>query len=606
MPSEMSLTAAAANCRRHVARVASAVMILLLCCHPAISQTSKSRAKRKTAAKSVAASEATGEAAFFTLPAPGGFVVTPDLVTLIVSLPESAQLVFFDTVANIEQKRIDMDFKPGAMAIQGGILYVASHDGSGIYGLDLETGAVKSEFTLPANSIAQLACHREKGLLYASTADLSVFSVDPADGSVTKTAATGTFLAVDPVNGMTVYTGAQPRQAGVVLIIKEEEDVIRLIWDRWGCRAAILKCAVKGKQLKVESIQDNAACNGWQMHLTPDGKRIMIIGGGGWRPPAEGGTGGGYVTAVFKADNVKSMAGQAPHGSGIIFHPVLNFGVTNQLGRSLAIFNAKSLAKTKEYQVAAGADQRSLILAFGGKGTKVLLWNGANPASKTEGLHFLPLELTKQERSALEQVYGALPDPPENYGPATALAANATTATPDKTKPEAGASAATNKRKPVAANKKQSSSKKSASGPIAGDSVAANLSLTLAEPGAKYLTDRGYAIKTLPAAAEGGTLILHDTRGPASWLEPKSLTLTKDCTAYVAIQTKMNERNLVGGDQLEQLGKDGWKPVDDTFETTTAGTEVWAWKMLSKPLKKGELDLGTTINLRTPLIFIFK
>ena len=57
---------------------------------------------------------------------------------------------------------------------------------------------------------------------------------------------------------------------------------------------------------------------------------------------------------------------------------------------------------------------------------------------------------------------------------------------------------------------------------------------------------------------------------------------------------------------MEQLGKDGWKPVDDTFETTTAGTEVWVWKMLSKPLKKGELDLGTTINLQTPLIFIFK
>jgi hypothetical protein len=602
----MSLRTAVANRRRHIARTINTVLILLFCCNPAHSQTSKSRAKKKAAAKSVATSGATGEAAFFRLPAPGGFVVTPDLVTLIVSLPESAQLVFFDTVTNVEQKRIDMDFKPGAMAIQGGTLFVASHDGSGIYGLDLQTGAVKSEFTLPANSIAHVACHSEKGLLYASTADLSVFSVDPADGSVTKTAATGTFLAVDPVNGMTVYTGAQPRQSGVVLIIKEEDDVIRLIWDRWGCRAAILKCAVKGKQLKVETIQDNAACNGWQMHLTPDGKRIMIIGGGGWRPPAEGGTGGGYVTAVFKSDNVKSMAGQAPHGSGIIFHPLLNFGVTNQLGRSLAIFNAKSLAKTKEYQVAAGADQRSLVLAFGGKGTKVLLWNGANPASKTEGLHFLPLELTKQDRSSLEQAYGALPDPPENYGPATELPANATTAAPDKPKPESGASVAQNKRKPGAADKKPSSGKKSANGPIASDSVAANLSLTQAEPGAKYLTDRGYAIKTLPAVAEGGTLILHDTGGPASWLEPKSLTLTRECTVFVAIQTKMNERNLVAGNQLGELGKDGWKPVDDTFETTTAGKEVWVWKMFSKSLKKGELDLATTINLRAPLIFIFK
>jgi hypothetical protein len=394
-----------------------------------------------------------------------------------------------------------------------------------------------------------------------------------------------------------------------VLVIKDEGDTIRLIWDRWGCRAAILKCSVKGKKLKVESIQENAACNGYQMQLTPDGKRVMIIGGGGWRPPAEGGTGGGYVTAVFKTENLKSMAGQAPHGTGIVFHPTLNIGVTNQSGRGLSIFNAKSLVETQKYPVADGADSRSLVLAFGGKGTKVLLWNGANPKSTTEGLHFLPLELSEQDRDTLAKAYGKLPDAPEKYGPATAVAAAVPAATPATPAPAAEKPAdkmAKKKGTPGSAGNKSSSRKKAADSPVASEGMAANLSVVVAETGAKYLTDRGYAIRKLPKEAAGGMLVLHNTKGPASWLEPKSLTLTKDCTAYVAIQTKMNERQLVGGEQLAEVEKSGWKPVDDTFETTTAGTEVWQWKMFSKPLKKGELNLETTINLRAPLIFIFK
>ena len=83
-----------------------------------------------------------------------------------------------------------------------------------------------------------------------------------------------------------------------------------------------MKYEVKGKDLKLVSSQNNAAVNGWIMHLTPDGKRLMILGGGGWRPKGEG-AGGGYVVAVYNADDLESMVGQAPHGINIAFHPVL-------------------------------------------------------------------------------------------------------------------------------------------------------------------------------------------------------------------------------------------------------------------------------------------
>src|SRR5262245_62228448 len=77
------------------------------------------------------------------LPAPGGWVMMPDGVTLIVSQPEKGELVYFDTVAEQEAKRVEVDFKPGAMAVQGDTLYVGAKGASMVYALDAKTGKQK-------------------------------------------------------------------------------------------------------------------------------------------------------------------------------------------------------------------------------------------------------------------------------------------------------------------------------------------------------------------------------------------------------------------------------------------------------------------------------
>jgi hypothetical protein len=48
-------------------------------------------------------------------------------------------------------------------------------------------------------------------------------------------------------------------------------------------------------------------------------------------------------------------------------------------------------------------------VTFGAKGTKVILWNGDNAQNPQEGLHFLPIPLTADDRAALERTYGKLP-----------------------------------------------------------------------------------------------------------------------------------------------------------------------------------------------------
>jgi hypothetical protein len=230
----------------------------------------------------------------FALQAPGGWAMTPDNVTLIVSQPEKAQLAYFDTVADRELQRVDLDFKPGALALQGDTLFVAAQGGSQIYALDRATGKVKKQYNLGGQAVSQLACHPSQGMLYATTNAFGVYSIDPASGAVTRTAARGHHIAVDP-EGKYVYTGLQPPDRGEVFIEEGPNGSLRIYSDRWGKRALLFKYLADGVALRFVSGQNNAAVNGWAMHLTPDGKRLMLVGGAaGGRPR---GTGPGAATS---------------------------------------------------------------------------------------------------------------------------------------------------------------------------------------------------------------------------------------------------------------------------------------------------------------------
>jgi hypothetical protein len=79
----------------------------------------------------------------------GGWVMLPDGVTLIVSLPEQAKLVYLDTVAFKEIKRVDLTFKPAALAYQGKQLFAAVQGAALLHILDLESGEDKKEIKFP-------------------------------------------------------------------------------------------------------------------------------------------------------------------------------------------------------------------------------------------------------------------------------------------------------------------------------------------------------------------------------------------------------------------------------------------------------------------------
>jgi hypothetical protein len=333
---------------------------------------------------------------------PSGWVLAPHNVTLIVSLGEQAKLVYYDTLAGKEVKRVDLDFQPGNLAVQGKTLFAAARGSSTVYALDLAGGKAGKEFSLGSDAVTNLACHPAGGLVYAATTSFHVYSLDPLSGSVARTPAKGFFLAVDPLDGKFVYTGVQPPDRDEIEFREGPDGSFRIFRDMWGPRAMIIKYAVEGPQLRYVDGQNNAAVNGWSMALTPDGKRIMIDGGGGWRPTEEGGTGGGYVTAVYSTDNLKTMVGQGPQGLNLAFHPVLNLGAVNLMGSGVALFNAKSLVKRKDIPLTERQEARASVFAFAGRGTRLVLWNG-DDLMHEQGLHFIPLDLSPEDRAALEK-----------------------------------------------------------------------------------------------------------------------------------------------------------------------------------------------------------
>jgi predicted Zn finger-like uncharacterized protein len=342
------------------------------------------------------------------MPAPGGWVMLPDGVTLIVSQPDKAQLVYVDTAAIKETKRVDLDFKPGPLAFQEDKLFAAAQGSSLVYVLDLATGAVKKEVKVSGGPVLALACHPRQGLLYASTGERRVLAIDPEAGTAKPTPAQGVYLAVDPVNGDALYTGIQGEIKDTIEFRDLGGGRVVLQSGRSGENALLLKYAVKGDTLTPVGANDNAATNGACLRVSPDGKKVGIPGGGGYRPKS-GGAGKGYAVALFGTDDVKSLAGIVECGAypqNLAFHPVLDLGIVDQSGSTLHLFNSKSLVEVGTIPFVPEPPPpgpRSDLLTFGARGTKVVYHDRHGGGAY---LRFLPLTLSDKDREALEKAYG--------------------------------------------------------------------------------------------------------------------------------------------------------------------------------------------------------
>jgi hypothetical protein len=135
-----------------------------------------------------------GEEARFDLPAMGGFAVSPDGSTLVVSLTSKTELACFDTQAGKELKRVKVEFQPTQLAWGDKVLFAAQKSSGRVHILDPETGKelATGNASGPVRNLALV-----KDVCFASTDSRQVFAID-ARGKSTKTAASGSFIPADP------------------------------------------------------------------------------------------------------------------------------------------------------------------------------------------------------------------------------------------------------------------------------------------------------------------------------------------------------------------------------------------------------------------------
>jgi DNA-binding beta-propeller fold protein YncE len=348
-----------------------------------------------------------GKAATLNFPRIEGAVMTPDGKTLIVSLPTEGTLVYIDTLAGKEQKKVEVDFQPSALAIQGDRLFAATQGAPRIHVIDVATGKAAKSIQLPGAPIQALGCHPAKGLLYATNAKHEVYAINPADGKFERTGAKGQLLVVDPAEGKYVYTGIQKPIQDVVIVKEGPNNTVRISLGSANLFAVMLKYEVADMDLRAVAANDTAAVNGRAMAVSADGKRIAMAGGGGYRtrndPRAN------YSIAVFDTGNMKDLQGQVSTGAypnGIAFHPHLNYGAAFRSGKDVILFRDKSFIKKATFTASQDCANAGAIMLFGGQGTQVIYISQAPPAfAKESVVDIFTLPLTEEDRATLRKAY---------------------------------------------------------------------------------------------------------------------------------------------------------------------------------------------------------
>jgi hypothetical protein len=314
----------------------------------------------------------------FELAAMGGSAVSPDNTILVVSQTTKTELVYFDTVAGKELKRIKVEFQPTEL-VWGDKVIFAAQKGSGlVHILDADSGKEQA-VAKAGSSVRNLAV--VKGVCFASTDNREVYALDAKGGS-TKTEAQGTFLSADP-RGTFVCT---------VIDGKARTDIMKYTVDGTKLkRVATLEGKTGASLINVKSVR-----------VGYEGKLVGVVAGGGW---ADVDKKRHYGIPMYDATDMKTQNGDLDTGaypSGCAFHPVLPlvFASTDKAG---AIFSAKSLAPGQK--VTGPAHGTITVAAFVGRGQK-LAWGASEFGAKDKGvLKFIKLELTREQEDDLKKAF---------------------------------------------------------------------------------------------------------------------------------------------------------------------------------------------------------
>jgi hypothetical protein len=288
------------------------------------------------------------------LPGMGGFAVSTDGSTLIVSLTAKAELAYVDTGAAKEKKRVKVEFQPTQLAWGDKVLFAAQKGSGVVHVLDADTGKelAKGNADSPVRNLVVV-----KGYCFASTSNRAVYAFD-AKGTTTKTDAQGTFLAADPKGAFlcTVIDG------------RATTDVTKYTIDGKKLARGETFRSLRASLINVQGVQ-----------ITGDGKAFGVVAGGGW---ADAERKRHYSVPLYSTEDMKSQVGELetgayPSGFAVDADQPLLFACTAQNG---SLFDAKSYVKGEKLSAPLGKSGAAnpAVLAFVAKGRK-LAWGTSGP-----------------------------------------------------------------------------------------------------------------------------------------------------------------------------------------------------------------------------------
>jgi hypothetical protein len=404
------------------------------------------------------------------LPSIGGWVMLQDGTTLILALPDEAKLVYIDTAAHKEIKRVDLPFKPDRLAVHGRHLCASVQASSEIHILDRDTGAHQRELKVQG-TVEDMVGHPDKGIVVGTLNPSSamihrLFAIDAAAGTIAvagdlasaqvqmranpqmvgpgrlyqvtvlSMAGGGRLLALDPRNAGALYvasdtgSGRHPEDRRYWLGLSKYDVEAKFRMNRvlpaenspgyaqpgvgapgsaqHNSRYLPLGLFWPLKHAGVLGVASPAIDSQppGALHVSGDGKHVGVLGGGG-------------QINVYESGDIKSQAGRinCPGAIDFVFHPMLDLiAAEGSDGAALYFFDGRSFTQTGKIALGPGPFPNSKagrLLTMGSRGTELVYYDRLRGGY----LRSYPLTLSAEQRDALGKAYPTDVQPPQKRAP---------------------------------------------------------------------------------------------------------------------------------------------------------------------------------------------
>jgi hypothetical protein len=313
----------------------------------------------------------------------GGFAMSPDNVTLAVGLTAKPELVYVDTAAGKELRRVAIEFQPGRMAWQDKFLFVSQKAGGVVHVLEADTGKEVATATV-GSTVRSLTCHPRQGLAFATNIGGELWMLNAKGRSMQIKAAKAHLAAIDPSEGKFLYTLYEGR-----------------------IRTDLTKFAVLPNGVKYgPTLQKACGRNLYAVFVTGDGKQVGPSCGGGYDESGSGRR--HYAIPTYSTADMKTMLGEIVPNGLVAAHPVLPLAAVVQMN---APPNSEGYCHVVTTTTYAEVAKMSLgkrggnptVLAFGGKGRKLIC--GLDGGRGATSLRIIALALTRAQEEALEKAF---------------------------------------------------------------------------------------------------------------------------------------------------------------------------------------------------------